>query len=304
MPRVLKGLIPAVHTPFHADGGLNLGVVERQAELFRGWGVGGVFLGGTTGEWASLTVDERRGLLERWLEVAGDRVTVAAHVGHHCQLDAIALATHARKAGAHAVAVMAPSYFRPAAIRDVVEFCVPIAAAADPLPFYYYHIPGATNVRHSAADVVHEARSRIPTLKGLKFSDGDPLELQRAIAMDDGAFDVFLGCDEGLLSGYMYGIRGTIGATYNFAAPHFERMRQAYEAGDAAQARALQLEAALMVKTLADFGFLAACKAVMKLIGVDCGPMRSPIASLSETETQALARKLAAFAVFDRPLAG
>ncbi len=303
MPRVFEGLIPAAHTPFHADGGLNLAAVSLQADLYRDSGVKGVFLCGTTGEWASLAIDERRALLERWLEVAGDDMTIATHVGHHCQSDAVALATHAHKAGAHAVAVMAPSYFKPATVRDVVEFCAPIAAAAEPLPFYYYHIPGATGVRLSPADVLHEARFRIPTLKGLKFSDIDPLELQRAIALDEGAFDVFLGCDEGLLAGYVFGVKGSIGATYSFTAPHFERMRAALVAGDLVQARARQLQAALMVKTLADFGFLAASKAVMKLIGVDCGPMRPPIASLTDSETRSLAEKLARFDVFARPFA-
>ncbi len=303
MPRVLKGLIPAPHTPFHADGRLNLAAVQLQADLYRESGVASVFLGGTTGEWASLAVDERQALLERWLEVAGGDMTIAAHVGHHCQNDAIALATHARKAGAHAISVMAPSYFKPASVRDVVEFCRPIAQAAEPLPFYYYHIPSMTGVRLSAADVLHEARFRIPTLKGLKFSDSDPLELQRSIAIDDGAFDVFLGCDEGLLAGYLFGITGSIGATYSFTAPHFERMRKAFVAGDVALARSLQLQAALMVKTLGDFGFLAASKAVMKLMGVDCGPLRSPIASLSDSETRALAEKLAAYDVFARPFA-
>lgn len=303
MPRVLKGLIPAAHTPFHTDGKLNLAAVSLQADLYRESGVAGVFLCGTTGEWASMAVDERRTLLESWLDVANTDMTIAAHVGHHCQSDAIALAAHARDVGADAVAVMAPSYFKAATIRDVVEFCRPIAAAAEPLPFYYYHIPGMTGVRLSPADVLHEARFRIPTLKGLKFSDSDPLELQRAIAIDDGAFDVFLGCDEGLLAGYLYGIKGSIGATYSFTAPHFERMRKAFAAGDVALARALQLQAALMVKTLADFGFLAATKAVMKLIGVDCGPMRSPIASLSDSETRDLAQKLAVFDVFARPFA-
>ena len=59
----LSGLIPACHTPFFPDGGLNLNMVEQQAELLIESGLRGVFVGGTTGEFASLTLDERMTLV-------------------------------------------------------------------------------------------------------------------------------------------------------------------------------------------------------------------------------------------------
>ena len=62
----LAGLIPACHTPLGPDAGLNLGMVERQAELLLEMGIRGVFVGGTTGEFASLTLEERMDLAGRW----------------------------------------------------------------------------------------------------------------------------------------------------------------------------------------------------------------------------------------------
>lgn len=108
MPDILTGLIPACHTPFHHDGRLNLAVVQEQAELFKESGLRSVFVAGTTGEFASLKVDERKALCERWLDVAGDSMRVAVHVGHNCQANAVALAAHARQAGAAAIAIMRP----------------------------------------------------------------------------------------------------------------------------------------------------------------------------------------------------
>ena len=70
MPGVLTGVVPACHTPFHRDGRLNLEMVAGQAELFRESGLRSVFVAGTTGECASLTVDERKSLCERWADVA------------------------------------------------------------------------------------------------------------------------------------------------------------------------------------------------------------------------------------------
>ena len=65
------------------------------------------------------------------------------------------------------------------------------------------------------------------------------------------------GFDEGLLAGLCLGARGAVGATYNFAGRHYLKLMRAFESGDMAAARAAQLEATEMVKTLASFGFLA-----------------------------------------------
>ena len=72
-------------------------------------------------------------LCDRWTEAAGADLKVAVHVGHNCQAEAVALAAHARESGAAAIAAVAPSYFKPASVADLVEFLIPIAAAADPL---------------------------------------------------------------------------------------------------------------------------------------------------------------------------
>ena len=222
-----------------------------------------VFLGGTTGEFASLTLDERKALCECWVEAGGNDLRIVAHTGHNCLSDAIALTAHARQAGAAAIAAVAPSYFKPASINDLIEFCLPIAAEADPLPFYFYHIPGMTDVRLPIAEFLHEARFRMPNLRGLKFSHSDLVELQECIDVDDGTFEVVFGQDEFLLAGLCFGVRGAVGATYNFAAPHYQRLIQAYESGDLKAARAAQLRASRMIQVLNAFGFLGASKAAM-----------------------------------------
>ncbi len=221
MQRLLTGLIPACHTPFAVDGELDLAVVARQAAYFESAGVRALFIAGTTGECASLTLDERKALCDRWVDVAGDRLQIAVNVGHNCLADAVALAAHARHAGVTAVAAMAPSYYKPATIEQLVEFCIPIAAEVEPLPFYYYHIPSMTGVNLPMSEFLHQARFRMPNLCGLKFSHDDLVQLQACVALDRGAFDVLFGFDEALLAGLALGVRGAIGSTYNFASAIF-----------------------------------------------------------------------------------
>ena len=86
------------------------------------------------------------------------KLLVIGSSGHASALmDAIELAGHARQAGVAAVAVAPPSYFKPATVLDLIDFCVPIAAEVEPLPFYYYHIPGMTGVRLPMAEFLREA---------------------------------------------------------------------------------------------------------------------------------------------------
>ena len=158
------------------------------------------------------------------------------HVGHNSQAEAIGLAAHARQAGVAAVAAMAPSFFKPATIDDLIEFLLPIAAEAEPLPFYYYHIPGMSGVRLPMAGFLHEARFRMPNLRGLKFSHDDLVDLQGCVAADNGTFEILFGCDETLLAGVCLGVRGAVGCTYNFAAGHYQHMIRAFDAGDVAAA--------------------------------------------------------------------
>jgi N-acetylneuraminate lyase len=298
----LSGLIPACHTPFSSGGGLNLGVVDEQAELLSECGVREVFVGGTTGEFASLTLDERMSVAERWCRALGGSIRVAVHVGHNCLSESISLAAHARESGAAAVAVMSPSYFKPATIQDLVDYCAPIAAEAEPLPFYFYDIPGMTGVRLKMSEFLYQARFHIPTLRGLKYSNDDLLELQECLRLDHGAFDVLFGSDECLLAGLCLGIRGAVGSTYNFAAPVYQRLMRAFGRHDLQTARAEQGKSIDLIKTLSEFGFLAASKSVMAMLGVDCGPVRPPLRNLTIDQRLALWERLAALDVFPRPL--
>src|SRR5438128_1494434 len=139
MPTNLKltGLVAAPFTPLRPDGGLNPEAVAAYAQLLHEAGVRGVFVGGTTGECHSLTVSERCALTEQWVRAAGDRMPVIVHVGHHSLPDAQALAAHAARTGATAIASLAPSYFKPQTVEDLLDFCAAVAAAAPGLPFYF-----------------------------------------------------------------------------------------------------------------------------------------------------------------------
>jgi N-acetylneuraminate lyase len=301
-PFRLTGLIAAPHTPLGAGDELNLPVVARQAELLLESGVHGAFVGGSTGEGHSLTTEERTMLAEQWVRAAGGRLKVIVHVGHNSRPEAVRLAAHAQRAGADAIAAVAPSYYKPATVADLLDFFEPIAAAAPRLPFYFYDIPVMTGVSLPTAEFLDRAADRIPTLTGVKYTNGDLIGLQECLALRGGQYDLVFGYDEMLLAALALGVKGAIGSTYNFAAPLYQGILRAFESGDLAAARRAQLRSVALVRVLNHFGGMRAGKALMGMLGVPCGPVRSPIRPLGAEELLALYEALCPLDVFVRPL--
>lgn len=296
----LHGLVAATHTPFHADGSLNLAVVEQQAAHLLARQVTTVFIGGSTGESHSLSLSERQALSQQWSEVArGTFLRVVVHVGSNCLTDAKTLAAQAQQLGAVAISALAPSYFKPRSLEALVACAADIASAAPQTPFYFYDIPVLTGVNFSMPDFLTQARDRIPTLAGIKFTNPDMMAYQLCLRAESGRWDVPFGCDEFLLAALALGAKGAVGSSFNFAAPIYHRLIAAFERGDLATAREEQFRSVLLIQLLASYGYMGAAKAVMGMLGVPVGPARLPNGSLSAEQVTALRGKLDALDFFN-----
>lgn len=290
----LVGLVAAPHTPFNSSGELNLSAVEKQAARLIATQVRGAFIAGTTGEASSLTFAERLKLTERWSEVCkGTDLKLIVHVGHNSVAEGAELARHAEKSGADAIAAFAPSYFKPQNVSQLVSCMAQIAAGAPSLPFYFYDIPPLTGVELSMVQFIEQAASKIPNFVGLKHTNMNLMQLQLCLDLNGGKFDILFGYDENLLAGFVLGAKGAVGSTYNFAAPLYYRIIDAFNAGDISKARAFQLQSSKMISVLAKFGFAGSCKYVMNLVGVDCGPTRLPLPFPNQDAQAAIRDELA-----------
>jgi N-acetylneuraminate lyase len=296
----LHGLVAAPHTPFHADGSLNLDVVEQQAAHLLKGGVGSVFIGGSTGEGSSLSLEERRLLARRWSEVVrGTKLRLVVHVGTNCLADARVLAVQAEELGATAIGALAPSYFKPRSLDALIACCAEIASAAPETPFYYYDIPVLTGVSLSTPDFLAQAKDRIPTLAGLKFTNPDLMAYQFCIRADGGRWDVPFGVDEHMLGALAMGAQGAVGSGFNFAAPVYQRLLAAFSRGDLAAAREEQFRAVRLIQLFAGLGYMGAAKAAMGMLGVNVGPARLPNQNLTPEQTSSLRGQLEGMGFFD-----
>jgi N-acetylneuraminate lyase len=294
----LSGLIAAPFTPFHADYSLNLDVVPKIAEHLVKNKVSGAFVGGTTGESASLTRDERIQLTAAWRKVAGPGLKLIVHVGHNCLRDSQELARHAESVGADCIAAVMPSFFRPKTLAATVNFCRLIAAAAPKTPFYYYHIPDMTGVDFSMAEFLPEAAKSIPTFKGIKFTHSNLMDYSLALAAAGDRYDVLFGRDENLLAGLAFGAKGAVGSTYNYSAGLYHKLMKLHASDKHDEASQQQVYIQRTILPLIRYGGLAAGKAVMALAGVDCGPVRPPLEPLEPKNLAALKQELDALDFF------
>lgn len=296
------GFVAAPFTPMHADGSVAYNVVHLQAQRLCEDGVSGAFVCGTTGEGLSLTIDERKKLTEEWVSAKAGKLRIITHVGHQSQAEACVLASHAARVGVDAVSVIAPTFFKPATVADLVAWCVPIASAAKDTPFYFYHLPGMTGVALSMTEFFSLAVDAIPNFAGLKYTHNDLMEFQQLLAMAGDTRDVLFGRDEILLAALAVGARGAIGSTYNYAAPLYARLLDCFEKGNLPEARQWQARTHRLVELLRTYGELATGKGIMTLLGVPVGSPRPPLGRLSPQSFDALARKLTELDCLGRPI--
>lgn len=289
-----RGLVAAPFTPFNPDRSVNFAAIPAYARLLRDNGVGAAFICGTTGEGLSLTQTERMRVAEAWMKEADSRLRVIVHVGHNCLTDAQELTRHAAKIGASATAAFAPCFFKPRDNDDLVDWCQQLAGAAPELPFYYYNIPSMTGVNLKVAPFLAKAADRIPSLAGVKYTYEDLEDFEACVNFDSGRYDVLFGRDELLMEGLARRALGAVGSTYNYAAPLYLKLIEHVKAGRTVEARKLQDKAIKMIELCAGAGVThqAATKAMMAWHGVDCGPMRLPVRTITPAQLAELRRKL------------
>lgn len=286
-------LIAAPFTPFKESGEINVDVIPQLASHYKRSGVSGAFVNGTTGEFASLTMDERCELTEAWMDAGRDHdLEIMVHVGDNSLSNAIKMASHAYSCGADAISALAPSYFKPADLGALVDWTAAVAAEAPDCPFFYYHIPGLTGVRFPMSQYLEKADKSISNLQGIKYSDIQPMDILRCLDADAARYEILFGCDEALLTGLTLGANGAVGSTYNFMATLYLKLIQAFEQGDLVSARKLQTQSIRMVDQLAGMQFLPAAKTLMRLYDIDCGPVRTPLTLMSPGDSDALLARM------------
>jgi N-acetylneuraminate lyase len=166
----------------------------------------------------------------------------------------------------------------------LAEFFIRVAEAVPGMPVYYYHIPVLTGGYFNMIDFVREVAPRVPNFAGIKFTHEDFMDFLSCLNYDGGKYDMLWGRDENFLSAMVLGARGAVGSTYNYAAPLYHRMMDAFDRNDMEEARALQQKSIDMITLLGRYGGIATGKAYMRFIGLECGEFRLPVRNMTSSD--------------------
>lgn len=280
-------VLPAMVTPFHADGSLDLPGAQRLAVHLLGHGCDGLVLSGTTGESPTTSDAEQDQLLRAVREAVGDAVPLIAGVGTFDTAHSIELALAAEKGGADGVLLVSPYYSRPPQAGLVAH--VTDVADATGLPVMLYDIPGRTGVAFATDTLLRLAEH--PRVVAVKDAKDDLIASATVIAKTDLAF--YAGTDALNLPMLAIGAVGFVAASAHVLGRELAAMAARWDAGDAGAALAIHRQ--ILPATTGLFRCQAAImiKAALALMGLPGGPVRRPLLDATPEEISQLIADLA-----------
>ena len=284
---MFDGLMPAMVTPFDRGGDLDLGATEAVVERFIEAGVSGISPLGSTGEATHLTFDERKRFAGEVVRIVGGRVPVVVGVGTSGTRETVELARHAEEAGADAVLVVAPSYWKVGEEALFRHFST--VAGSVGIPVFIYNLPMLTGVELSPSLVARIADG-CPNVVGIKDTvtvyahTVGVLQEVKAARPD---FAVLSGWEDLILPSLIAGADGSICAFANVAPGLFVDLVRTAKNGDLARATELHRRVLKLV-TLGVYSDppIGAIKLAMKVLGVPISPaVRGPALPATEEES-------------------
>jgi len=232
---------------------------------------------------------ERRQVAEAYIAAVAGRIPVIVQIGHDSLAEARDLAQHARDCGAHAISAISPRYFGCDSVDTLLSCLEEVTRSVPDMPFFYYHIPALSGINFNMLELLRKAPKQVPGFAGIKYSALTVHEYQECLDCAGDEYCILFGCDEMLLSSLAVGGYGAVGSTFNFAAPLYNSIIEAYRHSDLQYAQDLQLKSVKMIHMLYDrYRGQPGFKAIMDLLGNDCGPNRLPLCAVSEAEKQQL----------------
>lgn len=229
---MIKGSIVAIVTPMHPDGSLDFPGLNKLIDWHIAEGTDSIVIAGTTGESATVSVEEHCALIKATVEHVKGRVPVIAGAGGNSTAEAIKLARYAKEAGADATLQVVPYYNRPTQ-EGMYQHFKAIAEAVD-LPVILYNVPGRTVADMSNETILRLAE--IPNIVGVKDATGNVGRGFDLLRLAPKSFAVYSGDDPTAMALMFAGGAGNISVTANVTPRLMHEMCVAAMAGDTVKA--------------------------------------------------------------------
>lgn len=282
LPRI-EGCLTALVTPF-SGGKVDFATLGKLVDWQIENGVDGIVAVGTTGESATLDVDEHVAVIAATVKAARGRVPVVAGAGGNATSEALALTKASEEAGADALLHVTPYYNRPS--QEGLYRHFEAIARATKLPIILYNVPTRT-----ACDMLTETVVRLAdfdNIIGIKDATGNLVRATELVAKCGDRISVLSGDDGTAFPLYAVGARGVISVVSNVAPRDMSDMWDAAKAGDWERARRLHHKLRVMSQMLFAEPSPAPTKAALSLLGRCSTDVRLPLVNASEKLTAEL----------------
>ncbi|GAA3826585.1 4-hydroxy-tetrahydrodipicolinate synthase [Streptomyces phyllanthi] len=287
----LSGILTALATPFTPDDAIDEKLLRRLVDRSIDGGVDGVVACGSTGEFAAMTGDERRLLVETVIDQTAGRAPVVAQTGAVSTREAVALSRHAEAAGASVLMVVAP-YYEPLTLDETLHYLRTVADAVQ-IPIMLYNLPGATGVNLTPETVGMLAR-RHQNIRYIKDTSADMAQAGQLIHHHGDVISTFIGWDSLLLQATSEGAAGVMAGTANVMPAELVSVHRALRDGDLTRAREQWLRIYPLMDTLMSAPFIPAIKAALEEIGLPVGAPREPLLAVDDATRARIAAAVAA----------
>jgi 4-hydroxy-tetrahydrodipicolinate synthase len=286
----IHGIIPAMVTSFDEDENVNEGPLRKLVNYLIDGGVHGLFPTGSQGEFFALTPEERARVWEIVVDETAGRVPVYAGTGAVTTREVIELNKLAEQAGVDAVSVITPYFINPTQ-EELYRHYVAIADATT-LPVILYSNPGRTGGLNLSVDLVVRL-ARHPNIVGIKDSSGDLSNTMALVHETSSDFVTLMGRDTLIYAALLHGAKGSITATANVAPALVVEIYEAFVTGDLERALAAQHRLAPLRQAFGLGTFPVVVKEALRLVGVDAGPARAPVGTMSAERMEKLKQVVA-----------
>lgn len=289
---IFKGAGVAIVTPMKNNEDVNYDKLEELIEFQIAEGTDCIIIAGTTGESSTLTMEEHREVIEAAVRFTKHRVPVVAGTGSNCTRTAIQLSKEAEEAGVDGLLIVTP-YYNKATQTGLVSHYTQIAEATK-LPIIMYNVPGRTGC-NLLPETVATLYQNVENIVGLKEATGNLAQASKTMYLTDGKLDLYSG-EDGLVVPLMsIGAVGVISVWSNVAPKNVHDMCMSYFNGDLEKAMKLQREALPLVDALFSEVNPIPVKKALNLMGMEVGPVRSPLTEMSEENAAKMAQIMSAY---------
>ncbi len=264
-----KGVWPALFTPVHANGKVNLSELEKLIELLISQEMDGIYILGSTGQGFLFNEEERKEITAHTMQIVRERVPVIVQVGAMSTEESIRLARHASDHGADGISSVGPIYYGGSGEMAFTHYRR-IAEATD-RPFFPYQIGGA------ASHEVIKKLLDLPQVKGMKLTTGKLLEIGTIKNMAGDRWQLFSGADELMCQAAITGTVGAIGTFYNMFGPTCKYVRAGFLDGKVHEAHEFMLTFQGFIEKILPYVWTFINKGMALKYDIHIGPPKPPL---------------------------